>query len=189
MESSRRTFEKVRDDTSSLFLQGDKDSLLSRQSSTVDDADLKDIRFGFDTDLFNSKPYLNAARSWMLQSITSRKKQGSSTTITTTPLQVSENDSVISDTSTLVVANDDEIEMRGSHSVGEPYSKTTPLSSIPEQMSKIKGGKDRTEKKTTFKVPLIYNIPLMPPGSIRLRAAGQYGRRVAPPRNTYQHHE
>lgn len=184
MESSRRTFEKVRDDTSSLFLQADEDSFLSLEGSAIDDADLKDIRFGFDTDIFGSKPYLNAARSWMLQSITPRTKQGSSTTKMEILLQVNENDSVISDTSTLVVANDDEIEMTSTHSSGEPCSNTTPLPSIPEQLPKLKQKRQGIEKKTTFKVPLIYNIPLVPPGSIRLRAAGQYGRRVASPRNT-----
>lgn len=179
MESSRRVFELVRDDTSSLLLQRDKDSILSRQSSAIDDSSLNEIEFGFDGELFNSKPYLSAARSWMCQAMMSRRKHSLSKTTTASAPSVNENDSVNSDTSTLVVANDDDIEVMTVHSVAVPYSDTTPLPAIPEQPSKTEERREINKKKTTFKMPQISNISLGPYRSIRMRTAAQYYQRAA----------
>lgn len=176
MESSQQVFERVRDDTSSLLLQRDKDSLLSRQSSVIDDCDLNDVEFGFDRELLGSKPYLSAARSWMCQAARSRRRQSSSTTITARSLLANERDSVISDTSTLVVANDDDIEVMTVRSISVPSSDTTPLSATAKQPSKTKEKKNVDKKKISFIVPLIFGIPLVLPGSIRLTDVGQCGR-------------
>lgn len=110
---------------------------MSRQSSIIDDVDLNDVRFGFDRELFSSKPYLSVARTRMWQSIVSRRRQTSSTMITAgPPPQLNENDSVISDTSTLVVANDEGLEVMTDHPITVPYSNTNPLPAIPEKTSK-----------------------------------------------------
>jgi hypothetical protein len=155
---------------------------MSRQSSVIDDADLNDIEFGFDRDLFSSKPYLSVARSRMWQSIMSRRKQTSSTTIMAAPPpQLNENDSVISDTSTLVVANDDGLDVMTDPPITMFYLNTTPLPAIPEQTSKTNEKKNKGGgTKPPWKMPLRYGIPLVP-GSIRMRTYAQTARRLAPP--------
>jgi hypothetical protein len=170
-ESSRQVFEQVKDDTSSLLLQRDKDSFLSRQSSAIDDIDFIDTEFGFERDLFSSKAYRSVARSWMRRSILLRKKQNSSTMITAVAPQVNESDSIISDTSIPVVAHDDRTVIMTETSISWTHS---PLPEIPEYPSETK------EEKTALKVPIL-DTKRLQTRSIRLSAYARFARRVAPP--------
>lgn len=172
-ESSRQVFEQVKDDTSSLLLQRDKDSFLSRKSSAIDDIDFIDTEFGFERDLFSSKAYRSVARSWMRQSILSRKKQNSSTIITAAAPQVNESDSIVSDTSTPVMPHNDKslIHIMTHTSIALEYS---PMPEIPEHPSETQ------DLKRSLKVPILDTRRLQmrsPRPSVYVR----FARRVAPP--------
>ncbi|KAI7970792.1 hypothetical protein EIK77_007972 [Talaromyces pinophilus] len=170
-ESSRQVFEQVKDDTSSLLLQRDKNSFLSRQSSAIDDIDFIDTEFGFERDLFSSKAYRSVARSWMRQSILSRENQNSSTIITSAAPQVKKSDSVISDTSTPVMPYDEKPSIITHTTVTLGYS---PIPKIPVHLSKT------SDLKISLKVPKL-DIKRLQTSSPRLSAYARFSRRAALP--------
>ncbi|OKL58089.1 hypothetical protein UA08_06817 [Talaromyces atroroseus] len=169
-KSSRLVFEQVKDDTSSLLLQRDRESFLSRQSSAIDDGDFIDTEFGFDRDLFSSKAYRTVAMSSMRQSILLKRKNKSSTIITAAP-PVNTQDDYVSDTAS--AAQGDRIEVMVNSSLAVSYS---PLPKISEQASEA-------NKKPKTKAPS--NVALSSKSHerrpSRLLAYPRLGRRIVSP--------
>jgi hypothetical protein len=76
-KKSRRVFEQIRDDSSSLIVLRDSASLFSSSTHTKANSSKLSMRFGFDGELLGSRVYQGTMRSLIRRVIHSRKKEAS----------------------------------------------------------------------------------------------------------------
>jgi hypothetical protein len=80
MESSREVIGQVKDDSSSLYVHCETDSILSRRTGSTENSPKLSMAFPFDKELLGSKAYQGAFRSFLKRRVRRRKLGDSEST-------------------------------------------------------------------------------------------------------------
>ncbi|KAA6415288.1 MAG: guanine nucleotide-binding subunit alpha [Lasallia pustulata] len=116
-DESRRVFNLVKDDTSSLLWLRDAESSYSARSTVAENSELLDSTFDFDLELFRSKAYLVAMKSSMKHELARS---------TTAMQQEAHATGIITDTSDLIDSNNGDDD-EDADTIREPPATSWPL--------------------------------------------------------------